>query len=460
MPCASMAVRSKTTLIFPLLLGCSTADGLDTGAGDTGGPPVDPPPQPLADGDACGLEAYGWPTDCEVIGQISYENPLAPGQYLEIDPFFGPTDACCEGRPLQAVADAACVQSCTKQLCDMADNIYDQIAAENGWHCALGCTFDLDGCMAGIPVQQFPHPPLGDDYPHEVTVSCEATNVEPRNPDGTFAFIELPVNSTYLDPEPCGSMPEGTVVNALGSLVANSAHEDAGTYAFATWWLGTEQGQQGTSDVAAELAYAVRPCDGGECLDLTRMHASVPAGPYGGLTVQSAELSLVAVAAQPAIDRKGGFEFPPGSLHFILGATVGELPLAITRTNATATRGRVSHAADLFELTDLRLAYEDSDFGAELRIDLVASHINRAPQAAIRRLDSPLDCDEPVVLEAASMDPDDDPMQHYWWTPVGMFQAPTAELALRPGAHFVVLVSVDHHGAHDATSLTYQRSCA
>jgi hypothetical protein len=313
--------------------------------------------------------------------------------------------------------------------------------------------------MAGIPVQQFPHPPHGNDYPHEVTVSCEATNVEPRNPDGTFAFIELPVNINYYDPEPCGSAPTGAVVNALGSLVANSAQQDAGTYAFATWWLGEEQGQQGTVDVAAELEYAVRPCDGGECLELTRMHASVPGGPYGGLTVQSADLSLVAVTVQPLIDRAGGFELPPGSLHFVLTATVGELPLAIARTNATTARGRVSHAADLFEVTDLRLAYEDSDFGAELRIDLVTSHTNRAPHAAIRRLDSPLDCDEPVVLEAASMDPDDDPMQHYWWTPAGMVQAPTAELALPPGAHFVVLLSVDHRGAHDATGLTYERSC-
>jgi hypothetical protein len=41
-----------------------------------------------------------------------------------------------------------------------------------------------------------------------------------------------------------------------------------------------------------------------------------------------------------------------------------------------------------------------------------------------------------------------------------MIQAPTAELVLRPGTHFVVLVSVDHRGAHDATSLTYERSCA
>jgi hypothetical protein len=451
-----MAARSKTTLIFLLLLGCSTADGLDTGAGGTGGPPPeDPLPQPQATGDACGPETFGWWTECDVSGQLSYEDPLAPGQYLEIEPFFGPTFACCEGKPGQATADAACVQSCMTQLCDMAKDIYDQIADENGWHCATGCWFDHDGCMAGIPVQQFPHPPQGDYYPHEVTVTCEATNVEPRNPDGTFVFV-----SDSPDDQQCGMSPEGTTVEPLGSLVANSAREDAGTYAFATWWLGAEQGQQGTVDIEAEVAYAVHTCGDDECLELTRMHASVPAGPYGGLSVQSAQLSLAAVTAQPVIDRKGGFELPAGSLHFVLSATVGNQPLAIIRTNATTTRGRVSHAADLFEVTDLRLAYEDSDFGAELRLDLVTSHTNRAPQAAIRRLDSPLDCDEPVVLEAASMDPDEDPMQHYWWTPAGMVQAPTAELVLRPGSHFVVLVSVDHRGAHDATSLTLERSCA
>jgi hypothetical protein len=159
------------------------------------------------------------------------------------------------------------------------------------------------------------------------------------------------------------------------------------------------------------------------------------------------------------IDRTGAFSFPAGSLQFVLTATVADQPLAITRTNATAVQGRVSHAADLFEITDLRLAYADSDFGAELRLDLVGAHTNRAPQAAIRRLENPLACDEPVVLYAASLDPDGDSMQHYWWTPAGMFQAPTAELLLTPGPHFVVLVSVDDRGAHDATSLTYKRSC-
>lgn len=391
---------------------------------------------------------------------MSYENPLDPGQYIELPPFTGPTLACCEGQPSQATADAACVERCTEQLCDIARNIYDQIAQENGWHCTQGCTFDMEGCLAGIPVQQFPHPPLGDDYPHAVTVSCEATNVEPRHPDGTFAFIESPVNSTFYDPPMCdpGAVAAGFL--PLGSLVANTAQEDAGTYALATWWTGPEKDQQGTVDVAAELAYAVRPCGEEACLELTRMHASIPAGPYAGLSVQSADLALIGVSEPPVIDRTGGFEFPAGSLHFALTAMVGELPLAITRTNATAARGRVNHAADLFEVTDLRLAYEDSDFGAELQLDLVASHTNRAPRAAIRRLDAPLDCDEPVVLQAASVDLDDDPMQHYWWTPTGMVQAPTTELVLPSGAHFVVLVSVDQHGAHDATSLTLKRSCS
>jgi hypothetical protein len=453
-------VHSTARLLLPLVLGCSTADGLDSGSGDTGGPPEPPVPLPAPDGDVCSPDVYSWETECEVLGQVSYENPLDPGQYLDIDPFTGPTHTCCEGNPDQATADAACVLSCIEQLCHMARNIYNQIAHENDWHCTQGCDFDYDGCVAGIPVQQFPHPPFGDDFPHQVTVSCEATNVEPRNPDGTFSFIETPVNTSWHDPELCSSPSELAVHDPLGSLVANTAREDAGTYAFATWWNGAEQGQQGSVEVTTELAYAVQPCGDVECLELTSVHASIPAGPYAGLTVQSADLSLVAVTARPVIDRSGGFEFPPGSLHFVLTASLADIPLAITRTNATATHGRFSHAADLFEVTDLRLSYEDSDFGAELRLDLVGSHTNRAPQAAIRRIDNPLDCDEPVVLEAASVDLDDDPMQHYWWTPTGMLQASTAELVLPPGDHFVVLVSADNRGAHDATSLTYTRSCS
>ena len=79
-----------------------------------------------------------------------------------------------------------------------------------------------------------------------------------------------------------------------------------------------------------------------------------------------ADLSLVAVSAQPVIDRTGGFVLPVGSLHFLLTATVADVPLAITRTNTLPVTGRVSHTADLFEVTDLRLGYEDSDFGAGL----------------------------------------------------------------------------------------------
>jgi hypothetical protein len=456
-----MALRKmQTALLLPLVLGCSTADGLDTGSGDTGESADPPEPTPAPDGAACGDGVFGWQTECEVHGTISYQDPFDPTQYLEVGPFFGPTTACCEGNPSQATADAACVDRCIAQLCAIAENLYDQIAQENGWLCGFGCEFDMEGCMAGIPVQQFPHPPLGDDYPHEVIVSCEAANVEPRHPDGTFAFIEFPEDIQWgWQPGTCDPEPHAAGFQPLGSLVANTAREDAGTYALATWWAGAEQGQQGTLDVEAELAYAVRPCGDDGCLEVTRMRASIPHGVYAGLTVQSATLELIGISESPVIDRTGAFSFPPGSLEFALTAVVEGIPLAITRTNATVARGRASHVADLFEVTDLWLAYEDTDFGADLRLDLVASHTNRAPQAAIRRLDNPLDCDEPVALQAASVDPDGDPMQHYWWTPVGMMQAPTAELVLPSGAHFVVLVSVDHRGAHDATSLTFERSC-
>lgn len=402
----------------------------------------------------------GWRTACEVYGQISYQDPLDPAQYLEIDPFVGPTYACCEGNPEQSTADAACEHSCRQQLCDIAENIYEQIAQENGWVCAFGCEFDHAGCMAGIPVQQFPHPPLGENHPHEVTVSCEATNVQPRHPDGTFEFIESPVDIIYgWDPAVCEEGIQGAIL-PLGSLVANTAHEDAGTYALATWWSGAEQGEQGTVDVEAELAYAVRPCGAEECLELTWLDVQVPPGLYAGMTVQSARLTLVGMSEPPVIDRSGTFSFPAGSLQFLLTAAVGDFPLALSRTNAGSVRGRLSHSADVLELADLRLAHEDSGFGAELRLDLAASHTNRAPHATIRRLDSPLDCDEPIILQAASVDPDGDSMQHYWWTPTGMVKAPTAELVLDAGAHFVVLVSVDGRGAHDATSLNFKRSCS
>lgn len=419
-----------------------------------------PDPLPTPDGTSCDEQTLGWRTQCDVLGQISYENPLSPGEFLDLEPFTGPTLACCEGHPSTTEADTACVDTCVEQLCRIAEDIYDDIADENGWNCTTGCQFDYQGCVAGIPVQQFPHPPLGNDYPHQVTVSCEGSNVEPRHPDGSFEFIDSPENYYYDDPELCGLPLDLQGFASLPALVANAAHEDAGTSALATWWYGADQGQQGTTEMEAKLEYTVRPCDAGECLEIGRVHAMVPAGLYGGLNVQSATLELVTVTERPKLDRSGGFQFPAGSLHFVLLASVADLPFAITRTNATPVQGRVSADADLFELTDLRLSFADTDFGAELRLDLVGAHVNRAPKAAIRRLDNPLYCNQPVILEAASVDLDDDPMQHYWWTPSGMIHGSTAELVLPPGLHMIVLVTTDDHGAHDATSLSYKRSCS
>jgi hypothetical protein len=455
-----IAVRSLFGCLLLVALGCSTADGLGTSGGGGTGDHGPAEPEPAPDGDACGPEVFGWETECSVVGQITYENPLAPGDYLELDPFTGATVACCEGTPSVGTADSACVDACIVALCELAEDIYDAIAHENGWHCTTGCRFDLEGCVAGIPAQQFPHPPFGDDYPHEVTVSCEATNVEPRRPDGTFDFIETPTHWSYDDPPVCDPPSMAAGLEPLRSLVANTAVDDAGTQAVATWWTATSEGRQSSSSVTVAVDYALHPCGEGECVELTRFDASVPAGVYAGIEVQAADLTLVAVTARPLLDRSGYFQFPPGSLHFLLRASVGGLPVAISRTNATTTHGRISHAADLFELMALHFRYEDSDFGADLGLDLVGSHANRAPLAIIRRIDSPPDCDEPLVLEAASVDPDGGPMQHYWWTPNGMTRASAVELVLSPGRHRVVLLTIDGRGAHGVSGLTFTRHCA
>ena len=452
-------VRSTSVALLLTALACSTADGLDTGSSGAGGQATDGPDEPLADphGEECGPDVIGWQTECNFVGQISYENPLAPGEFLDIDPFEGTMAACCEGAPSITTADSACVDACIAELCRIAKNIYQQIAHENDWHCTQGCQFDTEACLAGIPVQQFPHPPLGDNYPHEVTVTCEATNVQPRHPDGVFAFIDIPDNHGLNDPPDCDPKREA----GLGpdSLAANTVIDDAGSYALATWWTRTSGGQQSSSDLEVQVGYRLYPCDNAECVELTHFDAAIPAGSYAGLEVQSGKLTLVAVTAQPTVDRTGRFEFPAGSLHFVLTADIADARLTTTRTNATTTPGRVSPAIDLFELTDLQLHYEDGELGAELKLDLAGSHTNRAPRAAIRRLDLPLGCDEPVVFEAASVDPDGDAMQHYWWTPGRMTNASTTEVVLSPGSHRIVLLSVDGRGSHDATSLAFTRRC-
>lgn len=455
----ALLVRPTSGFLLLTALACSTADGLDTGGGGTDGMPPGPnDPVPEPDGDACGPDLLAWHTECDFAGEISYENPLAPGEYLELEPFEGTIDACCEGAPSVGTANSACVDACVAELCRIARNIYNQIASENGWHCTLGCEFDYDGCLAGIPVQQFPHPPQGDDHPHEVTVSCEATNVEPRHPDGVFAFIDSPVNLTYDDPPVCDPKHEAGF-EPLGSLVANTVVEDAGSHALASWRTPSSEGQHSSSNVEIAAEYDLYPCGKEECLELTRFDATIPAGSYAGLQVQAGKLALVAVTDQPIVDASGRFEFPAGSLHFVLSASVADTGLAITRTNATTTHGRVTHATDVFELTDLHLQYEDSELGANLRLDLAGTHTNRSPRAAIRRLDLPFDCDDPVVFEAASVDPDGDPMQHYWWAPSAMVNTSSLEVVLEPGEHHLVLLSIDRHGAHDATSLSLTRRC-
>jgi len=235
-------------LLLFTTLACSTADGLDTGGGGGGTGDQDPedPDKPAADphGDACGPEVIGWQTDCTFVGQILYENPLAPGEHLELEPFEGTTVACCEGAPSTATADSACVDVCVAKLCRIAKDIYQQIAHENEWNCIQGCGFDTEACLAGIPTQQFPHPPSGNDYPHEVEVACEATNVQPRHPDGVFEFIDIPENHEYNDPQDCRPDP-GAGLEPLGSLAANTVVDDAGSHARATWWTGGERGPTG-----------------------------------------------------------------------------------------------------------------------------------------------------------------------------------------------------------------------
>lgn len=462
MALTSIARSMLGWLIVAALAGCSTAEdvGSSSGSGGTGGPPPDDEddPAPRSDGDACSPNRLGWQTACNFAGEISYENPLVPGEYLELGPFVGTTVACCEGAPSTATADSACVDACIVELCRIAENVYLQIAQENDWYCTQGCRFDTEGCLAGLPVQQFPHPPAGENFPHEVTVSCEATNVQPRRLDGTFEFIDIPENEEYNDPPLCGPMTANGL-EPLDSLAANTVVEDAGSYAMATWWSDTSGGQQSSSNLEIDAGYDLYPCGDTECLELTQLDATIPAGSYAGLQVQSGALTLVGVTAQPVVDRTGRFEFPPGSLHFVLTATMADARLSLTRTNATTTHGRVSHATDLFELTSVHLSYEDSDFGAELRLDLAGSHTNRAPRAAIRRLELPLGCGEPVVFEAASVDPEGDAMRHYWWTRDGMLEASSIEVVLSPGDHRIVLLSIDRRGSHDATSVAFTRRC-
>jgi hypothetical protein len=439
-----------------VVLGC----GDDGGGGSGGGTGETPDPFPDENGGQCGHDIYGWETRCmvqDVIADAS-DRGQVPGAPAEGDQTAG--RLCCEGNPPVATADAGCSDICLRELCEAAKVDHMSRCESCGLY---DCGFDMSNCLAGGAHKQFVTClALQLPYSYTLTASCSAYNNEDRNPDGSFGFLEQPVNiDTTNDPEICNP-PSNLEHDPPRGLGQYKGSESDGTVARVTWTMAGAGGEEQSEDLAVDFQYAMLPCAASpdECIQLTALDLTLPTTEVLGMTLTHARLSVISVTEAPRMERDGRFHFSDGSLRVLMQAYVNGFPLLLSGWNAGEARGRVSPAGDQLSLIDLRFELEDSVIAAALEISIMGHYDARRPNAQITQVGAPAGCDEPVTLLATSWDDDLEPLTHRWWIrDVGTFEGPAIEVVLAAGEHDVMLTSFDPSGLFDSEALRYARRC-
>lgn len=467
---------SALLLLLPVLPACKDDDDDGTGGGTDGGTggsgtggesgegaddesgPDDPNPDPH--GDQCGADVLGWETECSVqvvIGEASDRGEI-PGLPLE----GGSTvrTLCCEGQPSIEEADTGCHGYCMLETCEAA--LVDHL--NRCQSCALpNCGFDMTDCLDGgahdqlvacLSPTQFP-------FNYTLTTSCSAINNEVRNPDGSFHFIQHPLNQTGDDPDICG-MAENFEHEPPRGLGQYKTSASDGTLARLTWSMADMSGEERSEELDVSFEYGVVPCatPSAECMELTALELSLPTTSALGMTITKARLSVVGVEETPVLERGEHFRFAEGTLRVLMQAYVDGIPLVLSGTNIGSPTGRLSPAGDQFSISGLRFEYADSIVKAALEIDIQGQYDARRPTAQITRVTAPERCDEPVTLVATSWDADRDDLTHTWWVRgVGSFSGPLLELPLPAGEHTVMLTSGDASKLFDSETLRYTRVC-
>jgi hypothetical protein len=436
--------------------GGGTGGDADSGADDESGDPI-PDPDPL--GEQCGSDVLGWETRClveelEAITSDRGEIPGVPatGEHTQ-------RALCCEGQPSVETADAGCHGYCMLELCEAA--LADHISRCNS--CLVkNCGFDMTNCLAGGAHNQIfaCADPLGGNS-YTLTTSCSAINNEQRNPDGTFFFLQQPLNDTLDDPDIC--QPTGNLEHdpprGLGQFTASAGD---GTVARLNWSLADMSGEESSDDLEVLFQYGIMPCaaPSSDCLELTALELSLPTTSAMGMTITRARLSVVAVEDAPVLERGERFSYPEGAIGVLMQAHVNGFPLVLTGTNVGSPSGRVSPEGDQFSLSGLRFEFIDSVITAALEIEIQGQYDARRPNAQITKSTAPESCDEPVTLLATSWDGDQDALTHTWWVrDVGSFTGPLLEVLLPAGEHDVMLTSQDPSGLVDRAALRYARTC-
>lgn len=433
-----------------------TADGSDESGGDLPPPGSDRDPN----GDQCGGDVNGWQTTCLVDSVTAATSDMGP--ILGAPPVGASTGRflCCEGRPTIETADHGCDGICQLEVCEAAKLAHMNRCESCG---PFDCGFDMSNCLAGSPHDQLVlcAMPIQLPFSYTLTANCEASNNEVRNPDGSFHFLDQPVNDPMNDPPFC--MPSSELgLDPPAGLGQFAGSASTGTKARVTWSLADADGEQQSEALDADFEYALVPCAGpaGECLQITSLVLTLPTTEALGMTIAKARLEVVSVAEAPSMQRGQSFQFGDETIGVLMQAHVNGVPLVLSGTNAGVPHGVLSPAGDQFSISDLRFEFEDSIITAALEIEVQGQYDARRPNAQITRLDAPASCAEPITLLATSWDDDQDPLVHSWWVRgVGAFQGPLVELVVPAGELEVVLTSSDPSGLFDTETLRYDRKC-
>jgi hypothetical protein len=392
----------------------------------------------------------------DVVGEASDRGEI-PG----LPPEGGSTarTLCCEGQPSVETADAGCQGYCMLEACEAA--LVDHFN-RCGTCLVPNCGFDMTDCLDGGAHTQLVvclNPGMWDSY--TLTTSCSAINNETRNPDGSFHFLEQPLNDTANDPEICNA-PENLEHEPPRGLGQYKGSASDGTVARLTWSMAEMGGEERSEDLDVRFEYGVVPCatPSADCLELAALELTLPPTMTLGLTITRARLSVVSVEEAPMIERGEHFHFSEGAIGVLMQADVDGFPLMLNATNVGSPIGQLSPTGDQFSISGLRFEYADSVVTAALEIDIQGQYDARRPNAQITRVAAPKSCNEPVTLLATSWDADQDPLTHTWWVRgIGSFSGPLLELPLPAGEHTVMLTSGDGSRLFDSEALRYARDC-
>ena len=303
------------------------------------------------------------------------------------------------------------------------------------------------------------HGVLGRRLEYTVAADCTASSDQARNPSGTWAFIDEPHNFTNNDPFLCGA-PEEYSLDPLGVLVSHSGVEDSGMQATLSWDFDGTPGADSTTAVEADMAYSLRSCGEGTCVDLACLDVSTANLSVGGLAIASARISIVGKTTAPPLKHGGTFTYPAGSLQAMLDVETLGTTLTLFATNHSPASGRHRPENDILSIANLQFKYDDSLLSDNLSLDISVQYENRPPLAAIRTLSNPKGCVADASFQAASSDPDNDPVTHVWWAPGhGTGAGPVFDIDLPAGTHPIMLISSDDGGGQDVEVVMIGSNC-